>query len=137
LAHVLAVFFIGWFATYVGISMLHWHFKSVKQLLLAGLIIFVLGWIVGSIVMGIYLLISLNIFKRHSNEAFSALACPDWKNFLRLKIDNQGKLTIFPIGIRRVARKWKRSEQSSGPIYVSDDPKATSPELIEAPIVIP
>src|SRR5262245_3195871 len=136
LAHVLAVFFIGWFATYVGISMLHWHFKSVKQLLLAGLIIFVLGWIVGSIVMGIYLLISLNIFKRHSNEAFSALACPDWKNFLRLKIDNQGALTIFPIGIRRVARKWKQSEQSSGPMYVPDDPKATSPELIEEPIVI-
>jgi hypothetical protein len=52
--------------------------------------IFVLGWIVGSVVMGIYLLISLNFFGRHSDEAFSALALPDWKNFLRFRIDFQG-----------------------------------------------
>ncbi len=136
LAHVLAVFFIGWFATYVGVSMLGWHFKSVKQLVLAGGVIFALGWIVGSIVMGLYLLISLNIFKRHSNEAFSALACPDWKNFLRLQIDEQGKLTIFPIGIRKVARKWKATGTTDGPAYVADDSRATAPELIEAPITI-
>ena len=104
--------------------------------MIAAVIIFVLGWIVGSIVMGVYLFISLNIFKRHSNEAFSALACPDWKNFLRLRIDAQGGLTIFPIGIRRVARKWKTTGASDGPGYVSDDSKATPPELIEQPISI-
>ena len=134
-AHVLCVFFIGWGATYVGVHCLGWQFKHPKQLLLAGAIIFVLGWIVGSIVMGLYLLISLNFFKRHSNEAFSALACPDWKNFLRLNIDSKGRLTIFPIGIRRVARKWKRSS-GVGAAYVSDDPKATPPELIEQPISV-
>ena len=136
LTHVLAVFFIGWFATYVGISMLHWPFKSPKQLLLAGAIIFALGWIVGSIVMGVYLLISLNIFKHHSNESFSALASPDWKNFLRLRIDEQGGLTIFPIGIRRVARKWKATGSTEGPRYVATDAQATAPELIEQPIHI-
>ena len=76
-------------------------------------------------------------FKRHANEAFSALAIPDWKSFLRLKIDENGGLTIFPIGIRRVPRKWKASEQTGGSIFVPDDPKATAPELIEDPIVIP
>ncbi|MFN2576270.1 MAG: metallophosphoesterase [Pyrinomonadaceae bacterium] len=136
LAHVLATFLIGWFATYVGMTWLHWPFRSPKQLLLAGAIIFALGWIVGSIVMGIYLLISLNIFSRHSNEAFSALACPDWKNFLRLRIDAQGGLTIFPIGIRRVARKWKPTGTTGGPAFVADDAKATPPELIEQPIKI-
>ena len=135
-SHVLATFFIGWFATYVGITWLHWPFKSVKQLLLAGAIIFILGGIVGSIVMGIYLLISLNWFGHHSNEAFSALACPDWKNFLRLRIDEQGKLTIFPIGIRRVARKWQATGATDGPGYVANDAKATAPELIEQPIYI-
>ena len=66
--HVLATFFIGWFATYAsvrwmgslatstGLRWLDFRFKSPFQLLLAGAIIFVLGWIVGSIVMGIYLL---------------------------------------------------------------------------------
>jgi hypothetical protein len=136
LAHVICVFLIGWGATYLGMHTFGWAFRSVKQLLLAGVVIFVLGWIVGSAVMGLYLLTSLNIFKRHSNEAFSALACPDWKNFLRLRIDEQGGLTIFPIGIRRVARKWKPSSDGSGS-FLADDPKATAPELIEAPIRVP
>jgi hypothetical protein len=139
LTHLLAIFFIGWFATYVSVKLsLQWFdkgFFTPHQLLIAAVIIFVLGWIVGSIVMGVYLLISLNIFKRHANEAFSALACPDWKNFLRLKIDSQGHLTIFPIGIRRVARKWKESK-AGGSVYVPDDSNATSPELIEQPITI-
>ena len=136
LAHVLAMFFIGWFASYVGMTWLGWNFKSPKQLVLAGAIIAVLGWIVGSIVMGVYLAISLNFFKRHANEAFSALAIPDWKSFLRLKIDKDGQLTIFPIGIRRVPRKWKATEEPGGSIFVPDDPKATAPELIEDPIVV-
>ena len=134
--HVLATFFIGWFATYAGVRWLHLPFKTPFQLLFAGAVIFVLGWIVGSIVLGIYLFISLNFFGRHSNEAFSALAIPDWKHFLRLKIDSSGKLTIFPIGIRTVARKWKASGQTEGPRFVADDAKATAPELIEDPIVI-
>ena len=134
--HVLSTFFIGWGATYVGVTLLHWPFKSPKQLLLAGAIIFVLGWIVGSIVMGIYLTISLNFFGRHANEAFSALAIPDWKNFLRLRIDGSGNLTIFPIGIRKVARKWKPSDSAKGPKFVPNDSRATAPELIEPPIAV-
>jgi hypothetical protein len=136
-AHVLAVFFIGWFASYVGMTWLQLPFKSPWQLLLAGILIAFLGWIVGSLVMGIYLLVSLNRFGRHSNEAFSALAIPHWKHFLRLKIDANGKLTIYPIGIRRVPRKWKASEQANGSMFLPDDPKATAPELIEDPIPIP
>ncbi|MDQ2921174.1 MAG: metallophosphoesterase, partial [Acidobacteriota bacterium] len=134
--HVLSTFLIGWGATYIGVTYLGFPFRSPRQLLLAGPIIFVLGWIVGSIVMGVYLLISLNLFGRHSNEAFSALACPDWKNFLRLKIDANGKLTIFPIGIRRVARKWKPSGSANGPAFVPDDSRATAPELIEPPFAV-
>jgi hypothetical protein len=65
------------------------------------------------------------------------LSIPDWKNFLKLKIDEEGRLMIFPIGIRRVPRKWRASDQTSGSIFVPDDPKATSPELIDGPIVVP
>lgn len=135
LTHVLATFFIGWFATWVSMQG-PWHFKEAEQLLVAGAIIFGLGWIVGSCVMGIYLFISLNGFRRHANEAFSALAIPDWKSFLRMKIDQNG-LTIYPIGIRRVPRKWKPNDQKGGSIFLPDDPKATAPELIDGPIHIP
>ena len=136
LVHVLSMFFIGWFATYVGVTYFHLPFGRPYQLLLAAVIIAALGWVVGSIVMGLYLLISLNGFKRHANETFSALAIQDWKNFLRLNIDSEGRLIIYPIGIRRVARKWKASQDASGSIFLPDDPKATAPGLIEEPFWI-
>src|SRR5262245_43816424 len=82
-----------------------------------------------------YLFVSLNMFGRHSNEAFSSLACEDYKNFLRLKIEPGGRLTIFPIGIRKVARHWEDSPQGTGEL-VPDDKRATKPELIEEPIHI-
>jgi hypothetical protein len=41
---------------------------------------------------------------RHANEVFSCQAIRDWKNFLRLHIDRDGALTIFPVGVDRVAR---------------------------------
>lgn len=59
------------------------------------------GVLVGPFLMGLYLLISLNVFGRHSNEAFSSLRIEDYKNFLRLRIAKDGSLTIFPIGIER------------------------------------
>jgi hypothetical protein len=78
----------------------------------------------------------LNFFGRHGNEAFSSLAVEDWKNFLRLHINEQGDLTIYPIGIRRVPRKWKASRDKTGPELESADPDASEPELIEPPIVM-
>jgi hypothetical protein len=107
------------------------------RMLLAALMIFIGGYVLGALIMGLYLLLSLNFFGRHSNEAFSSLAIPDWKNFVRLHIDKHGDLTIYPIGIRRVPRRWQeRSKGETGPELVSDDPQATAPELIELPIVM-
>ena len=58
------------------------------------------------------------------------------KNFLRIRIDSTGQITIYPIGIRRVPRRWKRRSTATGPELVPDDSRATQPELIEAPIVL-
>ena len=101
-------------------------------------VLLVLGWLVGSLIMGIYLFVSLNFFGRHSNEAFSSLAIEDYKNFLRMRIEANGGLTIFPVRVRRVPRKWKRQREGhEGPAYVSDDGDATIPELVESPIYFP
>ena len=136
ISHIAATFFIGWGASYLAITIVGLRFQAPEQLLLTGSLIFLGGWIVGSILLGIYLLISLNVFGRHMNEAFSSLRIEDWKHFLRLHIDEGGRLTIFPIGIRRVPRVWKESAQDTGPRFESDDPRATRPELIEAPIIL-
>ncbi len=134
LSHLKMVFYLGWFATYFTVSTCGLRFRSISQLLLAGLIVAAGGWFFGSFLMGLYLLVSLNLFRRHSNEAFSSLQIPDWKNFLRMKIDKSGILTIYPIGIERVARQWKDGA-GSGPGKVPSG--GTPPELIEDPIVVP
>jgi calcineurin-like phosphoesterase family protein len=148
LSHLVATFFIGWLAGRIGyllwypatipklddVEFLNWP----RQLILSCVLLLVLGWLVGSFIMGIYLYISLNFFGRHSNEAFSSLAIPDYKNFLRMRIESDGGLTIFPVRIRRVPRKWRRQhEGTKGPAYVPDDPDATGPELLESPIYFP
>ncbi|MGH7165727.1 MAG: hypothetical protein ACREIS_09425 [Nitrospiraceae bacterium] len=131
LAHLLATLFIGWGAAYLTVHEWQWPFRSIPQLLVSGGLIFGSGWLVGSFIMGVYLLISLNLVGRHSNEAFSSLRIADWKHFLRLKIAANGDLTIYPIGIRRIARDW-----TDGLPCHPQDPKATAPELIEDPIVL-
>jgi hypothetical protein len=131
LMHLAATFFIGWGAAYVTVSVWEQPFRSIPQLLAAGGLICGGGWLVGSLLMGLYLLISLNLFGRHSNEAFSALRIADWKHFLRLKIAANGDLTIYPIGVRRTPRVW-----TDGLPCHPQDPKATAPELIEDSIVM-
>ncbi|HEV2802411.1 MAG TPA: metallophosphoesterase [Pyrinomonadaceae bacterium] len=113
------------------------NFHLDTRIMLALLLIALGGFLIGPFIMGAYLLFSMNFFGRHSNEAFSSLAIEDWKNFLRLHINESGDLTIYPVGIRRVPRKWKpRTDKAAGPALVSDDPDATAPELIELPIVL-
>jgi hypothetical protein len=135
-AHVLAVFFLGWGAAYVAVTTMRLDFRSIPQLLVSGSIIFVGGWVIGSFLLGWYLLISLDGFGRHGNEAFSSLAIKDWKHFLRLKIDRDGTLTIFPIGIRRVSRRWEKCpDGTSGPSFVPSE-NGSEPELIDGPITV-
>ena len=77
------------------------------RFLVSGALVFAGGWIVGSTVMGLYLLVSLNVFGRHGEEAFAALKIEDFKNFLRLHIARDGSLTIYPVKLERVPRRWR------------------------------
>ena len=93
------------------------------------------GYFLGAIIMGVYLYISLHWFNRHDNEAFSALKIEDYKNFLRLHIDKEGKLTIYPLKIEKVEREWNPVEVDKK--IISYNPKnEIKPELIEDPIVL-
>src|SRR5437867_8080798 len=108
-SNLLALAFIGWLI--VRLSR-HGSFDLSQGPLPAQWAIvaslFVGGSLTGSCLMGLYLYISLRFFRRHSNEAFSALHIPDYKNFLRLHIDQQGGLTIYPIGVEKVPRRWEQ-----------------------------
>lgn len=79
-------------------------------------------------IFGLYLLISLNRWGRHWNEAFSSLAIQHYKCFLRMKIDRDGKLEVYPIGLENVPE--------GGGTVGSAGPDGLKPHLIEGPIVI-
>jgi hypothetical protein len=94
------------------------------------------GYILGSIIMGIYLFVSLHFFGRHDNEAFSALKIEDYKNFLRLHVSSDGHLTIYPLKIAKVSKAWNPVINSENEVEFYKPASDIEPELIEKPIVI-
>jgi hypothetical protein len=87
--------------------------------------------VVGSFIMGLYLWVSLTLFGRHVNESFSSLRIQDYKNFLRLHIDREGRLTIFAVGLDRVPRRWRVSDASGPNERLVPEGAPLAPHLIE------
>jgi hypothetical protein len=131
-AHFTAMFYLGWGALDVATRWL--HTAGIARATLAGLGIFAAGWLAGSIIMGVYLLVSVNVFGRHSEEAFSGLRIEDYKHFLRLHIGADGRLTIWPVKIERVPRRWhaRTADDRTMSRVVPDTPLTA--ELVEPPI---
>jgi len=134
-AHWVAMFYIGWGARLV---VEHWlPGEGPFSLLLSAGLIFAGGWVVGSVIMGLYLLISLNVFGRHSEEAFSALRIQDYKNFLRIHIASDGTLTIYPLAVDRVPRRWRdATDQDANSPSELMPAEPLQARLIESPIVL-
>lgn len=64
-----------------------------------------LGYALGGIIMGVYLFVSVSVFRRHGNEAFSSLSVEGWKNFVRLRVDASG-ITLWAFGIDAMTTRW-------------------------------
>ncbi len=131
IAHLAAAFELGWLALLVTTRWLGLPFGTVPQMLASGAITFVGGGIAGSVVLGLYLFVSLRLFGRHSNEAFSSLRIQDFKQWVRLQIDVEGALSIHAIAIDRVARRWVERRGAHAGRIDPKDPTATAPRLIE------
>jgi hypothetical protein len=131
LSHLAAAFLVGWLALLLTVRLLDLAYGSVSQLLLAGGVTFVLGALVGSFILGAYLFVSIRVFGRHNNEAFSALRIADFKQWLRLRIDRQGTLTLYAIAIDRVPRRWREAHRNGETTLEADDRRATRPRLID------
>ncbi|HEU4409166.1 MAG TPA: calcineurin [Polyangiaceae bacterium] len=92
------------------------------------------GYLVGGLLMGIYLLIAVTLFGCHDNEAFSSLKIEGYKNFLRMRLDEKG-LTVWALGLRRVppARAWRWVDQGEGKGHYELRPGVPepAPELVD------
>ena len=84
--------------------------------------------------MGIYLFISGYLFNIHITEASSSFSYQHYKNFLRMHINSNGDLTIYPVGIKKIVTQWNQNETEDKIIFTSDE----TPDLflIEPPIII-
>lgn len=90
------------------------------------------GGILSGIIFGIYLLISALFFESHPTEAYSSFKGRHYKNFLRLHLTKE-KLSIYPIGVRKIVTNWKNVSTEDNPVFEGD---AIKYELIEGPIHI-
>jgi hypothetical protein len=135
LAHLTGVFLVSWLVARWVNPALPPMLWTTLQLLFAGVLIYIGGFFVSPFIMGAYLFLSLNWCGRHHNEAFSALRIEDYKNFVRFKINENGDLTIFPIGVKKVFKNWPDPTKLRGKRIVPNKPeKDNEAFLIEGPI---
>lgn len=75
-------------------------------LLVAALVYAPLAGIVACQLIGLYLVVG-SPFGVNVNELFAAQGIEDYKSFLRLHIGADGALTIYPVGVSRICRRWR------------------------------
>jgi hypothetical protein len=112
----------------------------VRAIVIFPLELIFIGGLAAGFVWGLYLTISC-LLGLHCDQAFASMGIPDFKNFLRLKIE-PNKLTIYPIGLRRTPRRWawRRAKRRGGDGLAEGPPivplRPLRPSLIEGPIEI-
>jgi len=107
--------------------------------LAASAVAFVLGGVVGALVVGLYLTVAVNMpGVAHANEAFAAARLPGYKNFLRFHIDATGRLTVYAVGIDRAVprRAWRPDPHNPDPEAALITPDRDPPRRLIERIVL-
>jgi hypothetical protein len=99
-------------------------------------LLFLVGGIGGMVGMSGYLWVA-NCFGLHGTEGYAAQHHQDLKHFLRLHIQADGALTVYPIGVDRVGRKWTLCPDAPAhEPWFAPSGSEPEPHLIEKPITI-
>lgn len=108
----------------------------VQALLFAALML-VGGGIAGAWLFALYLWLASKNHGCHLNEVFSSQHIADFKNFLRLRIDRDGALTIHAVGVPAVPKQksWARRNRPDPVRPLFDPPNGTiAAKRIDGPI---
>jgi hypothetical protein len=96
----------------------------------------VIGFIDAEVVAA-YLLVA-SMYCINLNEAFAGQSIEDYKGFLRLHIDPTGTVTLYPVKLPVICRRWKAHPNGApSEPWVLPDGEELRPELIEDPIRVP
>jgi len=107
---------------------------------------FAVGYLLGSFIYALVLL-ALHVLvgegaPAHANEVFASQQIKDYKNFLRLHIQGDGRLTVYPIGVDHLPRRWSYQARDAGrrrpdgPWFKPVDGE-TEARLIDGPLHFP
>jgi hypothetical protein len=95
----------------------------------------VIGFVDAEVV-ALYLLVASR-FGINLNEVMAGQSIEDHKGFLRMRLTRDGTLTIYPVKIEKICRKWRLDPNGAptDPWFLPDQP--LNAELIEPPIRVP
>ncbi|MFI9641370.1 metallophosphoesterase family protein [Micromonospora sp. NPDC051925] len=109
-----------------------WPLPAVAAAVLYGPVI----GLVATQLVAAYLLVA-GTFGVNVNELFAGQGIEDAKSFLRMRIDPDGTLTIYPIAVDRVCHDWQLNpDQSPSASWLTPRTPLT-PRLAEPPITLP
>ena len=106
LLHLSLALLLLWGLGHINLNGLGWSVDSFRQIVLFVLETVLVGGLVGGVLYGVWVIVTNMLFHWHGEDAFSAQSIPDYKCFLRMRIDRSG-LTLYPLKINRVCRRWK------------------------------
>ena len=89
------------------------------------------GWLAG-LLLGLWLIV-VSRFQVNVLDLFAAQSIEDYKGFLRLRIDPDGSLTVYPVGIERRVEAWQPGPEH-GPRLVPAAGERLRPILLEPPV---
>jgi len=133
--HLIAIVVVGIVAAHLASLWWGGGWPFTLRLLL---LMTVLGGIVGGFVVGLYLALTSALLGAHGNEAFSAMRSEGYKNFLRLHLDADGALTVYPIGIQKANKRWRLDPTNTraDASWIAPDGPEPVAHLIEEPFQI-
>jgi hypothetical protein len=103
--HGVAHIVLGIAGSYVWAQLPFIHWSWPLPPIMATLVYLPVMGIVASELVALYLLLASTV-RVNFNELFAAQSIVDSKSFIRLHINDEGQLTLYPIGVDRVCRKW-------------------------------
>ncbi len=101
-------------SAFAVLNLQHWGLAvgSLWQILLFSVEMFAAGDLLGGVLMGLHLIISNRWFAMNRTNAMASHQVVDYKNFLRMHVDETG-LRIIPVAVDKVPRQWRFN--GSGP----------------------
>jgi len=137
-AHLLLAVALMWGFAKLNVGVLNMTADSLGHALFFSAEMLGVGGLLGGTLIGLYLVLANRVLSVHTNEVFSCQHIPHYKHVVRLHVDPDGDLTIYPLGVPTVETNWsvQAEGQPQKPWFEGTNALADRVELIEPPVSV-